>query len=40
VPDTPPARRKRVPAYRRRMMIALAVVIMAGFVLGVLLPAS
>jgi serine/threonine protein kinase len=31
---------KRIPAYRWRMMIALALVIAAGFVLGVLLPAS
>jgi hypothetical protein len=40
VPDTTPARPKRIPAYRRRMMIALTLVIAAGFVLGVLLPAS
>jgi eukaryotic-like serine/threonine-protein kinase len=42
VPDSPEARRRprRIPAYRRRMMIALALVIAAGFVLGVLLPAS
>lgn len=29
---------RRIPAYRLRMMTALAVVVILGFILGVLLP--
>ncbi|MBC6461261.1 serine/threonine-protein kinase [Actinomadura sp. HBU206391] len=36
----PKPKPKRIPAYRWRMMIALALVIAAGFVLGVVLPAG
>jgi len=43
VPDTdaPPrrVRPRRIPAYRLRMMIAVAVVILIGFMLGVVVPA-
>ena len=31
--------RKRIPAYRLRMMIAVAAVVLIGFVVGVLVPA-
>lgn len=36
----PKPRPDRIPAYRWRMMVALALVIAAGFVLGVILPTS
>ncbi|GAA2100126.1 serine/threonine-protein kinase [Actinomadura alba] len=36
----PKKKPKRIPAYRWRMMVALALVIAAGFVLGVLMPAG
>jgi serine/threonine protein kinase len=38
-PPRPKPRPKKIPAYRWRMMVALAAVVVLGFVLGILMPA-